>query len=124
LILESRLSSLSSAEWRAQAGTRRGGQALAQAMKGAIAVNTGEPKAPPAGDSTNQKSCPVCSASFGCMAAMQSCWCAELRLSSEALADLRSRFADCLCPRCLALAVAERGVRQDGAKNPTEKTAI
>jgi len=86
-------------------------------------VNIGEPKAPSAGESTEQKSCPVCGAHFGCNAAQEACWCAEVNLSSEATADLRARFTDCLCPRCLALAAAERDVQQAGAKNPTENPA-
>jgi Cysteine-rich CWC len=86
-------------------------------------VNTGEPKAPLAGDSSEQKTCPVCGAPFGCMAAQGSCWCAGVKLTDKATADLRARFSDCLCPRCLALA-AEREIRQPGEKNSTEKPAI
>jgi hypothetical protein len=86
-------------------------------------VNTGEPKAPSTGESTERKKCPVCGARFGCMAAQEACWCAEVNLSSETSTDLRARFSDCLCPRCLVLA-AEREVRQPGAKNPTEKPVI
>jgi hypothetical protein len=70
-----------------------------------------------------QKSCPVCGAHFGCMAAQEACWCAEVNLSAKATADLRARFTDCLCPRCLALAAAEREARQEGAKNTAEKPA-
>ena len=86
-------------------------------------MNTGEPKAPSAGESTEQKTCPVCGARFGCMAAQESCWCTRVKLSSDATADLKARFSDCLCPRCLMLA-AEREVRQPGARNPTEKPVI
>lgn len=86
-------------------------------------MNSGQRKAPSVGESTEQKTCPICGARFGCMAAQQACWCAEVKLSGESTADLKTRFSDCLCPRCLALA-AERGVRQPGAKNPTEKPAI
>jgi hypothetical protein len=86
-------------------------------------LNIGEPKAPSAGDGTEQKSCPVCGVRFGCMAAQAACWCAEVNLSSKATADLRARFTGCLCPRCLTLAAAEREVQQAGAKNPTEKPA-
>jgi hypothetical protein len=85
-------------------------------------VSIGEPKAASAGESAEQKTCPVCGARFGCMAAQKACWCAEIKLSSDATADLRSRFVDCLCPRCLALA-AEREVRAEGAKNPTGSPA-
>ncbi len=91
--------------------------------RGAIALNIGEPKAPSVGDSTEQKSCSVCGARFGCMAAQETCWCAEVKLSSKATADLQARFSDCLCPRCLTLAAAEREVRQDSPTNPTEKPA-
>jgi hypothetical protein len=85
-------------------------------------VNSGEPKAASAGESTEQKICPVCGARFGCVAAQEACWCAEVKLSSHATADLRARFSGCLCPRCLALA-ADREVRQEGGKNPTGKPA-
>jgi len=61
------------------------------------------------------------------MAAQEACWCAEVKVSGRAVADLRERFTDCLCPRCLALAAAEREVReevpQQSVKNPTEKPA-
>jgi hypothetical protein len=87
---------------------------------GAIAVDIGEPKAPSAGESTEQKTCPVCGTRFGCMATQEACWCAGVKLSNDATADLRARFTDCLCPRCLTLA-AEREDRQVGAKNATEK---
>jgi Cysteine-rich CWC len=86
-------------------------------------LNFGEPKEPSAGNGTEQKNCPVCGARFGCMATQETCWCAEVKLGSKATADLRARFSDCLCPRCLALAAAEREVQQLGAKNPTEKPA-
>lgn len=60
------------------------------------------------GAGVERKTCPVCGASFGCMAAQQNCWCEDLKLSAEKAADLRAQFSGCLCPRCLALA-AERG---------------
>jgi Cysteine-rich CWC len=66
-----------------------------------------------------QKTCPVCGTRFGCMAERGACWCQELKLDSQALADLRARFTDCLCPRCLALA-ADRENRQPDAKNAPE----
>ena len=61
-----------------------------------------------------RKACPVCGASFGCMAARGTCWCADVKLSAEEAAKLRSRFSDCLCPRCLALAVERGRNRQNG----------
>jgi len=74
-------------------------------------VNPGNPDAVSAGTASERKTCPVCGASFGCMAARESCWCADVNLSAEAAADLRERFCGCLCPRCLTLA-AERGYPQ------------
>jgi hypothetical protein len=90
--------------------------------KGVAAVNIGEPSAPLTGESSQQKTCPVCGARFGCMAAQQACWCAEVVLSKQETADLRVRFTDCLCPGCLRLS-AEREVRQERAKSPAEKPA-
>ncbi len=56
------------------------------------------------GNDRGTEDVPVCGANFGCMAGQGTCWCAEVKLSSEATASLRARFADCLCPRCLSLA--------------------
>lgn len=67
-------------------------------------MNTGEPNAPSAVTTAGPKTCPVCGTNFGCVAGQGTCWCAEVKLSSEATANLRARFADCLCPRCLSLA--------------------
>jgi hypothetical protein len=69
-----------------------------------------------------RKACPVCGASFGCLAAQGPCWCAGVKLSAEEAAKLRSRFSDCLCPRCLALAV-DRGTDQQHGKNSTGNPA-
>jgi hypothetical protein len=57
------------------------------------------------------------------MATQAACWCAEVNLSSKATAELRALFTGCLCPRCLALAAAQREVQQTSAKNPTVKPA-
>jgi hypothetical protein len=51
-----------------------------------------------------QKTCERCGEAFGCAAPQRSCWCDEVKLSAETLAELKSRYADCLCPHCLAVA--------------------
>lgn len=48
-----------------------------------------------------QKTCEACGATFSCSASGAGCWCADVELSGGALAELRERFQDCLCPRCL-----------------------
>jgi Cysteine-rich CWC len=76
------------------------------------------------GSPTGQrKTCPVCGASFGCAAPDPTCWCADVKLSSEVAAELRAQFSGCLCPRCLALA-ADRGAGASrGGENPPENSA-
>lgn len=53
-----------------------------------------------------QKICEACGAQFLCHAPWGPCWCEKVELSTSALADLRARYADCLCPACLAKAAA------------------
>ena len=48
-----------------------------------------------------QKTCEACGAAFTCSASGAGCWCADVELSGGALAELRERFRDCLCQRCL-----------------------
>jgi len=48
-----------------------------------------------------QKTCEACGATFTCSASGAECWCAGVELRGGALAELRERFQDCLCPRCL-----------------------
>jgi len=47
-----------------------------------------------------EKKCPHCGESFTCKQEA-GCWCATLRLESATLAQLRARYADCLCEACL-----------------------
>ncbi|WP_394701021.1 cysteine-rich CWC family protein [uncultured Acetobacteroides sp.] len=49
-----------------------------------------------------QSICPKCGAEFTCSTATGSCWCMELKLSSETHNQLRAMYATCLCPACLA----------------------
>ena len=47
------------------------------------------------------QACARCGAAFECGADGDACWCAEVVLDADALAALRDRFTDCLCPACL-----------------------
>jgi len=60
-----------------------------------------------------QKKCAACGQQFSCGAPGPGCWCEDVHLSPAALAQLRARYADCLCPRCLA--AVEPGAPQDSA---------
>ncbi|MGH9713284.1 MAG: cysteine-rich CWC family protein [Candidatus Acidiferrales bacterium] len=62
------------------------------------------------GCAPTRKKCEACGEMFDCGAPERGCWCEDLKLASEAAAELRGRFADCVCPRCLA-AAAKHGVR-------------
>ncbi|MGO8816073.1 MAG: cysteine-rich CWC family protein [Terriglobia bacterium] len=48
-----------------------------------------------------QKECPACGAHFECASLSKPCWCREVKLTHIALAGLKSRYTDCLCPNCL-----------------------
>lgn len=52
--------------------------------------------------------CEACGAKFTCGATLYGCWCAEIKLSDEARAELSKRYERCLCRACLeALAKSE-----------------
>jgi hypothetical protein len=48
-----------------------------------------------------QKTCEACAAQFECASLAKPCWCRKVELSADALAELKSRYTDCLCPDCL-----------------------
>jgi len=45
--------------------------------------------------------CESCGNEFICGATIRGCWCTEVKLGTEARADLRSKFTNCLCRACL-----------------------
>lgn len=60
----------------------------------------------PSAKTPAHKTCESCGAGFSCAAPAGPCWCESLELSAAVLADLRVKFRDCLCPRCLDAAKA------------------
>jgi hypothetical protein len=60
------------------------------------------------GCAPTRKKCEACGEMFDCAAPERGCWCEEVKLSGQVAAEVRGRYADCLCPRCLA-AAAECG---------------
>jgi len=45
--------------------------------------------------------CESCGKEFSCGAKAGKCWCFEVELKPETLADLREDFKSCLCQDCL-----------------------
>jgi hypothetical protein len=49
------------------------------------------------------KTCESCGTDFSCGAVAEKCWCFEIDLKKETLADLRENFKNCLCQDCLEM---------------------
>lgn len=49
----------------------------------------------------NNLTCESCGKPFECGAKTGSCWCFEVELDTEKLAELREEFQNCLCRECL-----------------------
>jgi Cysteine-rich CWC len=47
-----------------------------------------------------EKKCSRCGGKFSCKQEA-GCWCATVRVEPAMLAELRARYADCLCEVCL-----------------------
>ncbi len=46
--------------------------------------------------------CERCGERFACGGIkLRACWCAEVKMSPETLAELRQKYRHCLCPQCL-----------------------
>lgn len=45
--------------------------------------------------------CESCSKEFSCGANVGKCWCFDVDLKAETLAELRENFKSCLCEDCL-----------------------
>jgi hypothetical protein len=69
--------------------------------------NTFHPQAAIAPNET----CPACGQRFACGASLRGCWCSEVKLSDAVRAELKQRYAGCLCRACL-----ERAAKQQEAE--------
>jgi hypothetical protein len=54
---------------------------------------------------SKEKRCSKCGLAFDC-GGLFGCWCRDVKLTESQLAGLRQRYADCLCPTCLAAIAA------------------
>jgi len=59
------------------------------------------------------ETCPACGERFACGASLRGCWCAEVKLTDAARAELRRRYTGCLCRACLERVAAD-GDARDG----------
>jgi hypothetical protein len=69
-------------------------------------MSGGEPELTVLGIPPTLKSCAACGESFSCGAPVAGCWCEEVSVAREVLLQLRARYADCLCRRCLTAVAA------------------
>jgi len=51
---------------------------------------------------SNKLICESCGEDFSCGANIGKCWCFEVELKAETLAELRDNFKNCLCGKCLS----------------------
>lgn len=58
------------------------------------------------------KICESCGETFGCGAKIDGCWCVEIELESEVADDLKAKYSDCLCPKCLANVASVSEIRR------------
>ncbi|HYE72893.1 MAG TPA: cysteine-rich CWC family protein [Blastocatellia bacterium] len=47
------------------------------------------------------RECEACGQTFDCGASIKGCWCFSIKLSAEVRQELRGRYKDCLCRKCL-----------------------
>lgn len=52
-------------------------------------------------EKSETKTCEACGTQFSCGASEAKCWCFEIDLSRETLANLREVYKNCLCVQCL-----------------------
>lgn len=45
--------------------------------------------------------CESCGESFSCGSKIGKCWCFDIEIGEETLANLKEDFKSCLCPNCL-----------------------
>jgi len=45
--------------------------------------------------------CESCGHPFACELSLAGCWCSKIALTAGARADMRAKYADCLCPACM-----------------------
>ena len=49
----------------------------------------------------SNKTCESCGEPFGCGAKLEGCWCVDVEMAPAIADDLKAKYQDCLCPKCL-----------------------
>ncbi len=50
---------------------------------------------------TEKLNCESCGTEFTCNAGQETCWCFDVKVAPENLADLKENYQRCLCKECL-----------------------
>jgi hypothetical protein len=88
-------------------------------------MSGGDPEQVALGSGPTLKNCAACGESFSCGAPAAGCWCEELQVAAEVLRELRARYADCLCRRCLtAVAASSRPSAKRASRAGSESTSV
>lgn len=59
-------------------------------------------------ESMKPSACAACGGDFDCGAALPRCWCTELSVTDNKLAELNALYAGCLCRKCLERFAGEK----------------
>jgi hypothetical protein len=68
-------------------------------------------------ENTGNSVCESCGKDFSCGAQTGNCWCFEMKIDPEVLADLRENFKNCLCQNCLINKIELLLPRSTSSKN-------
>jgi len=69
-------------------------------------MNSPKPDSLHAAHSPKQKICQACGTQFPCASPSSPCWCDDVKVSRQTLAELRTQYDECLCPKCLTAAAS------------------
>ncbi len=70
---------------------------------------------------TEKLACEACGKFFECGANTGKCWCFEVELDGEKLAELRDNFKSCLCRECLLSHEQTRKDSKNASKSDERK---
>jgi hypothetical protein len=86
-------------------------------------MSGGEPELTLLGAAPTLKTCAACGVEFSCGAPAAGCWCEDVSVAREVLLQLRARYADCLCRRCLSAAAAPASSAQRAPQTGSDSRA-
>lgn len=69
-------------------------------------MSTSKPDSRSPAQAPKQKTCEACGTQFPCSSPWGPCWCEDVKVGRDTLAEIRSRYSECLCPKCLTAAAS------------------